>query len=45
MPEYELELSTAAIRDLKSLPVKVQRDIAIHHLPVIKEQPYQAGRL
>jgi len=44
MPEYTLELSTAALRDFKILPLKVQRDIAIHHLPVIKEHPYQAGR-
>lgn len=44
MPEFELELSTAAMRDLKSLPEKVQKDIAIHHLPVIREMPYQAGK-
>lgn len=44
MPEYELELSTAAMRDLKSLPLKIQRDIAVTHLPVIRELPYLAGK-
>ncbi len=44
MPKYELELSTAAMRDLKSLPLKIQRDIAINHLPVIKKMPYLVGK-
>ena len=44
MSEYELELSPAAKRDLKSLPLKVQRNIALHHLSIIKEKPYQVGK-
>ena len=44
MPGYQLELSTAAMRDLKALPLKIQRDIAVIHLPVIRGMPYQAGK-
>jgi mRNA-degrading endonuclease RelE of RelBE toxin-antitoxin system len=44
MIEHELELSPAAMRDLKALPTRVQRDIAISHLPIIREKPYQAGK-
>jgi mRNA-degrading endonuclease RelE of RelBE toxin-antitoxin system len=44
MPEYKLELSTAAMRDLKSLPFNIQKDIAMHHLPIVKAHPYQTGR-
>ena len=44
MPKYELELSSAAMRDLKSLPLKIQRDIAINRLPVIREMPYLVGK-
>ena len=44
MPPYILELSTAALRDLKSLPVNIQREIVITHLPTIREDPFQAGR-
>jgi len=44
MIDYELELSPAAIRDLKALPTRVQRDIAISHLPIIREKPYQVGK-
>ncbi len=36
MPPYELELSPAAKRDLKKLPVTVQREIALIHLPAIQ---------
>jgi len=41
---FQLELSPAALRDLKSLPVKIQREIALYHLPKIREMPYQVGR-
>lgn len=44
MPNYELELSPAAKRDIKSLPRDVQRSIVMTHLPVIKENPYRAGK-
>jgi len=44
MIDYELELSPAAMRDLKALPTRVQRDIAISHLPIIREKPYQVGK-
>ena len=44
MPTYELELSPAAGRDLKSLPVNIQNEIVIKHLPIISNNPFQAGR-
>jgi len=44
MSDYKLELSPAAIRDLKSLPLKVQKEIVLCHLPEIKENPYKTGR-
>lgn len=44
MSEFELELSPAAIRDLKSLPFKIQREIALNHLPIIREIPYHVGK-
>lgn len=44
MPVYKLELSSAAARDLKSLPKNIQQEIAFNHLPVIREQPYHAGK-
>ena len=44
MSIYELELSPAARRDLKDLPVNIQREIIFEHLPMIKERPFQAGR-
>ncbi len=44
MFEYELEISPAAKRDLKSLPLKVQKDIVMNHLTIIKETPYQVGK-
>jgi addiction module RelE/StbE family toxin len=44
MPGYELELSPAAVRDLKSLPINIQKEIVIQHLPVIRNNPFQAGR-
>jgi addiction module RelE/StbE family toxin len=44
MPGYELELSPAAVRDLKSLPKNIQKEIVIKHLPMIRNNPIQAGR-
>jgi mRNA-degrading endonuclease RelE of RelBE toxin-antitoxin system len=41
---FELELSPAALRDLRSLPFKIQREIALNHLPVIREMPYRVGK-
>jgi len=44
MDQYGIELSPAAYRDLKALPQKVQREIAMIHLPIIKSKPYEAGK-
>jgi len=44
MPDYELELSPAAFRDLKTLPIKIQKEIVMKHLPAIQNNPIQAGR-
>lgn len=44
MPAYMLELSPAAVRDLKSLPVNIQKEIVIKHLPIIRNNPFQVGR-
>jgi mRNA-degrading endonuclease RelE of RelBE toxin-antitoxin system len=44
MIKFELELSPAAMRDLKALPIRVKRDIAISHLPIIRGKPYQVGK-
>jgi mRNA-degrading endonuclease RelE of RelBE toxin-antitoxin system len=44
MSLYELELSTAAERDLKSLPGKVQHDVVMIHLPAIRENPFMKGK-
>jgi mRNA-degrading endonuclease RelE of RelBE toxin-antitoxin system len=44
MIKYELELSPAAMRDLKSLPITVQKDIVMLHLPIIREKPYHVGK-
>jgi mRNA-degrading endonuclease RelE of RelBE toxin-antitoxin system len=44
MSEYELELSPAARRDLKTLPLRIQREIVMHHIPIIKERPYYVGK-
>jgi hypothetical protein len=40
MSIYELELSPAAKRDLKELPVNIQREVIFKHLPIIKETPF-----
>lgn len=44
MPSYELELSTAAERDLKALPKRVQQDVVMVPLPTIKESPFIKGK-
>jgi len=44
MSKYDLELSPAAKRDLKTLPLEVQKDIVFRHLPAIRENPYKAGK-
>lgn len=44
MPGYGLELSPAALRDLKSMPINIQKEIVITHLPIIRNNPFQAGR-
>jgi len=44
MSKYILELSPAAKRDLKKLPLEVQKDIVFSHLPAIRENPYKSGK-
>ncbi|MBI4823471.1 MAG: type II toxin-antitoxin system RelE/ParE family toxin [Nitrospirae bacterium] len=44
MHPYNLELSPAALRDLKKLPVNIQKTIVMEHLPAIKEDPYKKGK-
>jgi mRNA-degrading endonuclease RelE of RelBE toxin-antitoxin system len=44
MADYLLELSPAAYRDLKALPLKIQKAIVLIHLPRIAEQPYGTGK-
>jgi mRNA-degrading endonuclease RelE of RelBE toxin-antitoxin system len=44
MTKYNLALSPAAMRDLKKLPIHVQREVALMHLPHIAEAPFQAGK-
>jgi mRNA-degrading endonuclease RelE of RelBE toxin-antitoxin system len=44
MSIYEIELSPAAKRDLKDLPINIQREVIFEHLPIIKERPFQSGR-
>lgn len=39
----ELELSSAAERDLKRLPKNIQQEILFSHLPAIKADPYNVG--
>jgi mRNA-degrading endonuclease RelE of RelBE toxin-antitoxin system len=41
---YDLELSTAAERDLRALPEKVRHDIVMVHLPAIMENPLLKGK-
>lgn len=45
MPKaYKLELSPAAKRDLKRLPLMIQKEIVFKHLPKIKEDPYSKAK-
>ncbi len=44
MTGYEIELSPAARRDLKSLPLRIQKEIVMDHLPIIRENPYYTGK-
>ena len=44
MPSYELELSSAAERDLKALHGGLQKEIVMIHLPAIKENPFIKGK-
>jgi mRNA-degrading endonuclease RelE of RelBE toxin-antitoxin system len=44
MLSYELDLSTAAERDLKALPERIQKDVIMAHLPAIKENPFIKGK-
>ena len=37
---YQLEISTAAKRDLKKLPNQVQKKFVFEHLPNIQKEPY-----
>jgi len=42
--DYKLELSSAAERDLKSLPRNVQEEIVMTHLSAIQKDPFGEGR-
>ena len=44
MTKFELDLSPAAMRDLKSLPLRTQKEIVENHLPIIRENPYLVGK-
>ncbi len=44
MTVYGLELAPAARRDLKALPLKVQKEIVMNHPPIIREIPYHTGK-
>lgn len=41
---FKLELAPAAKRDLKKLPVDIQRKIVFHYLPLIQDEPYKMGQ-
>lgn len=41
--KYTLELAPAARRDLKKLPLSIQKDIIFKHLPEIESDPYKKG--
>ena len=41
---FVLEVSPAARRDLKRLPMKVQEEIVSTHLPAIQADPYGVGK-
>ena len=42
--DFELELSPAAKRDLKRLPLNIHEEILFKHLPMIKEKPFKVGK-
>jgi len=45
MPDaYKLEISPAAERDLKRLPLSIQRDIVQRHLPEIAKDPFSKSK-
>jgi len=45
MPKaYKLELSPAAKRDLKRLPLSIQKDIVFKHLPDIAKYPFSKSK-
>jgi mRNA-degrading endonuclease RelE of RelBE toxin-antitoxin system len=45
MPEpYVLELSPAAKKDLKRLPLSIQKDIVFKHLPEIARNPFSKSK-
>ncbi len=37
---YSIELSPAAKRDLKKLPIAIQKEIVFTHLPTIQDDPF-----
>ncbi|HID16752.1 TPA: hypothetical protein EYP26_00500 [Candidatus Bathyarchaeota archaeon] len=43
--DFVLEVSPAARRDLKRLPMEVQEEIVSTHLPAIRADPYGVGKL
>ena len=43
--DFVLEISPAARRDLKRLPVEVQKEVVGTHLPAIQADPYRVGKL
>jgi len=45
MPDdHRLEISPAAERDLKRLPLSIQKDIALKHLPEIARDPFSKSK-
>ncbi len=44
MESYKVELSSAAERDLKSLPQNVRKEIVMTHLSKIQKNPFGEGR-
>jgi len=41
---YAIELSPAARRDLKRLPIEIQKEIVFEHLPAIQRKPLKVGK-
>ena len=45
MPDqYQLEITSAARRDLKRLPAQIQKDIVFKHLPKIRNNPFSTNK-